>query len=133
MLFPTILAVACLAGCTKKEETTTVTEGPYQGISVYDAGEGWGRIAVPPPAQGSRTATLADDDHVIVLINSQTGEVRQCGDLSGYCITFNPWAGPLDASHTAPVTLEPLRDAEGKVIERVVPKKEETIVASPAH
>jgi len=38
-------------------------------------------------------ATIADDEHVIVVIDSHTGEVRQCGDHSGYCVAMNPWNG----------------------------------------
>ena len=122
-----VLALALLAGCNAKEEpTNTTTEGRYQGIGVYTAGNGWARIAVPPPGEGSRAATLADDDHVIVVSDSQTGEVRQCGDLSGYCITLNPWTQPLDATRATPVTLEPLRDEAGRAVERAAP-------ASAAH
>ncbi len=29
----------------------------------------------------------------IVVIDSHTGEVRQCGDYSGFCVTMNPWTG----------------------------------------
>jgi hypothetical protein len=125
-----LLAVVALAGCTRKEETTTTTvQGQYQGIGVYNAGQGWARIAVPPVEEGSRAATLADDDHVIVVTNSQTGEVRQCGDLSGYCITLNPWAQTLDATRAAPVALEPVRDEKGRVVKRerlVAPAAEAT-------
>lgn len=38
-------------------------------------------------------AKLQDDEHVIVVIDSHTGEVRQCGDHSGYCVSMNPWGG----------------------------------------
>jgi hypothetical protein len=37
-------------------------------------------------------ARIADDEHVIVVVDSHTGEVRQCGDYSGACIAMNPWA-----------------------------------------
>lgn len=33
------------------------------------------------------------------------GELRQCGNLSGHCIGFNPWAKPLEAGQSAPVQL----------------------------
>ena len=127
VLLPTALIAVALACCTVKEETETVTtEGRYQGVGVYSAGSGWARITAPPTADGSRAATLADDDHVIVVSDSQTGEVRQCGDLSGYCITLNPWTQALDETRAAPVALEPLRDNDGKALTRLVPKAEET-------
>jgi len=44
--------------------------------------------AVPKDAQQAR---ISDDEHVIVVIDSQTGEVRQCGDHSGYCVAMAPW------------------------------------------
>ena len=127
-------SAAIAAGCTAKEETATVSaEGRYQGIGVYTAGSGWARIAAPPPQEGSRAATLADDDNVIVVADSQTGEVRQCGDLSGYCITLNPWTQALDATRAAPVALEPMRDEKGRVV-TMTPKRAaaEITVVEPA-
>jgi hypothetical protein len=46
-----------------------------------------------------------DDQIVIVVADSQTGELRACGDLTGYCIGMNPWAKPLAASQIAPIVL----------------------------
>lgn len=112
------LSMVCLilCGCEAKNEAaeTANVEGRYQGIGVYNAGAGWARMAVPPAEADSRAARLTDDDHVIVVIDSKTGEVRQCGDLSGYCITLNSWTQTLDASRAAPVMMEPLRDEKGR-------------------
>lgn len=124
-----LLIAALLAGCTAKEETTVATEGRYQGVGVYAAGTGWARVTVPPRADGSSAATVADDDHVIVVSDSQTGEVRQCGDLSGYCITLNPWAQALDETRAAPVALQPLRDGESKVIDGAKAEQPATVTA----
>ena len=133
LMFPLVLTAIAVTGCTAKEEATAITtEGRYQGVGVYDAGAGWARIAVPPAQEVSAKATRADDDHVIVVSDSQTGEVRQCGDLSGYCITLNPWTQTLDATRAAPVTLEPLRDEAGRVITRAAPKGEATATANTA-
>ena len=33
-----------------------------------------------------------DDQAVIVVQNSLTGDVRACGDMTGYCVGMNPWA-----------------------------------------
>jgi hypothetical protein len=50
----------------------------------------------PARAAGSVTdpaaATLDDDDHIVVVLDSATGQLRQCGNLSGHCIALNPWA-----------------------------------------
>ncbi|MEO6360922.1 MAG: hypothetical protein ABIO43_10160 [Sphingomicrobium sp.] len=66
-------------------------------------------------------AKLEDDENVIVVIDSQTGEVRQCGDHSGFCVTMTPWAaqGPRTAApvklkkHAADLDAEDQAKAEG--------------------
>ena len=50
-------------------------------------------------------ATLADDQHVIVIEDSVTGEVRECGDLSGLCVAMNPWTKAIARERQAPVAL----------------------------
>ncbi len=45
-----------------------------------------------PPAMPGRPGQ-ADDGQVIVVIDRQTGEVRQCGNRSGFCVAMNPWKG----------------------------------------
>jgi hypothetical protein len=47
---------------------------------------------------------LADDEHVIVVLDSHTGEVRQCGDHTGFCVAMNPWSADARTTGT-PVTL----------------------------
>jgi hypothetical protein len=75
--------------------------GRYAGIGTFDAGRLWGLMKdVPKPADPD-AATIADDEQIVVVIDSYTGEVRQCGNHSGYCVTMNPWSGGAD-----PVKLE---------------------------
>lgn len=50
-------------------------------------------------------ATAADDEHVIVVVDSQTGEIRECGDYSGQCISMNPWTKVIAPELAAPVKL----------------------------
>ncbi len=50
-------------------------------------------------------AKVRDDDEIVVVVDSATGEVRQCGNLTGYCVGMNPWTRPLGASRTVPVNL----------------------------
>ena len=88
--------MALLSGC--KEQNSGPLEansarGRYAGIGVYQAGRMWGHMAAQDP-RDSTLARIADDEHIIAVVDSRTGEVRQCGDHSGYCVTTNPWSGP---------------------------------------
>jgi hypothetical protein len=51
-------------------------------------------------------ATTADDSQIIVVVDSNSGEIRQCGNLSGHCIGMNPWANALGQDRAAPVALD---------------------------
>jgi hypothetical protein len=67
--------------------------GRYLGIGTYPPGRLWAeQSGVPRPAD-AHAATIADDEQIIVVVDSNTGEVRQCGNLSGRCIAANPWSG----------------------------------------
>jgi hypothetical protein len=101
------LATAALAGCQKNtagdEWALGRPTGRYAGIGVYPAGSQWSRIAVSGQPADAAAARTIDDEHVIVVVDSKTGEVRQCGNLSGYCIGMNPWSKPLAAAQDEPV------------------------------
>ncbi len=56
-----------------------------------DAGQQWRHMAGVKPPADKDLAAVAEDDHVIVVIDNFTGEVRQCRDHSGYCVGMNPW------------------------------------------
>lgn len=102
-----LLAASCLAGCgqTSSEDAYASHHGRYLGIGVYSAGTMWSRIAVPDRAADAAVASTADDEQVIVVIDSRTGEVRQCGNLTGYCIGMNPWAASLVEGQSSPVRM----------------------------
>jgi hypothetical protein len=106
-----LIGFACiaLAGCTKMDESAGETQrsaakGRYAGVGVFDAGRLWGKMIVPPGKGDDSTARLADDEHVIVVVDSQTGEVRQCGDHSGYCVSIAPWSA-ANSTPTLPAKL----------------------------
>lgn len=81
-------------------------------------------MATANPSAAPEVARLSDDEHVVVVVDSLTGEIRQCGDLSGYCVGMNPWAKPLGALQTAPVRLAPApRDHEPSKDGVVIPGK----------
>lgn len=90
-----ILTAASLAGCNGGPSASYGSHrgDRYQGVGIYEPGTLWQLQAGAGHPADAAAATLADDQHVIVVVDSQTGEIRQCGDLSGRCIAYNPWSG----------------------------------------
>ena len=103
-----VLMTGCLlCGCGGADTMSgsgAKSPGRYSGIGTYDAGRLWAQMAGVQAPSDPAAAKLEDDEHVIVVIDSHTGEVRQCGDYSGVCVVMNPWTGP-GARNTAPVKL----------------------------
>lgn len=104
-----MLAVTCfLCGCG--DAAMTADSGPrnpgrYAGIGTFNAGRLWAEMAGVEAPSDSEAARLEDDEHVIVVVDSHTGEVRQCGDYSGVCVVMNPWSG-RGSRNAVPVRLE---------------------------
>jgi len=97
-----------LTGCDRRGDIDAPghrSGGRYQGIGIYPADALWSRLAATDANQDQARALRADDGQIIVVVDSRTGEVRQCGNLSGYCVTMNPWAAPLGADRSAPLGL----------------------------
>jgi hypothetical protein len=95
-----------IIGCAKRSDTTAADSsrrGRYVGVGIYSPGAMWSQIVVANQSKDPSESKLNDDDQVIVVLDSNTGELRQCGNLSGYCIGMNPWAKPLGASQIAPL------------------------------
>lgn len=92
-----------VTGCSDRPASSQVNKfGRFTGIGVFEAGRLWPQVAATGAPVARGIASPADDEHIIVVVDTTTGEVRQCGDLSGRCIGMNPW-GPLGAGATAPV------------------------------
>lgn len=100
-----------LCGCQKKDEASAAPaglfglSGRYIGVGHYTAGRMWKQLVrhqQPPDPAG---AVLDDDEEIIAVLDSKTGEIRQCGAFSGYCIRMNPWATPASQTPLAPVAL----------------------------
>lgn len=109
-----------LAGCQKPApEGGAASQDRYLGVGVYAPGAMWTQIARSGAPPGAAAATLKDDEQVIVVVDSKTGEVRQCGNLSGFCIGMNPWAG---AAPAAPVAV--LKHADRLTQTQVSPAEE---------
>lgn len=66
--------------------------GRYEGIGIATPGESWSKIADAPKPDSDKAATVRDDDYLIFVTDTQTGEVRECGDHSGFCVKVQPWA-----------------------------------------
>ena len=102
-----MLALLGLNGCKAEIPSgagAAQPHGRYAGVGIYGPGKGWASLSVSAPSD-ARSARVTDDEAVIVVIDSQTGEVRACGDLSGYCVGMNPWKASLAGSQVAPVAL----------------------------
>ena len=67
----------------------------YVGVGLHPAGSKWSQVA----------AVDALRAEIIVVVESATGEVRQCGKLSGYCVSMNPWTRKPSVSQIAPIPL----------------------------
>lgn len=106
-------ALACLAvtGCQKKGEAPAANmfgsspRGRYLGVAVYSPGPMWEQVARAGAPSDAAAATLKDDEQVIVVVDSATGELRQCGNLSGFCIAMNPWSKSVAPTGGAPTSL----------------------------
>jgi hypothetical protein len=96
-----------LSGCQKKAEAPasnlfgSSARGRYLGVAVYSPGRMWEQVARTGAPTDAAVSTLKDDEQVIVVVDSATGELRQCGNLSGFCTTMNPWSKPAAAVPTA--------------------------------
>jgi hypothetical protein len=104
-LFGASIAVA-LGGCAGPSDATRqAPHGRYAGVGIYPADRTWTKMSAAAAPANKATATLSDDQTVIVVVDSDTGELRQCGNMSGYCTGMNPWTSPLSRSRTAPVAV----------------------------
>jgi hypothetical protein len=105
----TILTMGCLlSGCDRQGAVSgpgPKSQGRYAGLGTYDAGSLWGQMAGIEAPSDAAAAKLEDDEHIIVVIDSHTGEVRLCGDYSGICVAMNPWTGQGSRNAT-PVKLK---------------------------
>ncbi|MDR3512221.1 MAG: hypothetical protein P4L73_11345 [Caulobacteraceae bacterium] len=107
-------AAICLAGCHPKtaEEAASgnvnlfgIHHGRFVGLGIYAPQEPWTKMVDAARPTDSPAAKTIDDQAIFVVVDSQTGELRACGDLSGYCIGMNPWKRPLTTAQTVPIIL----------------------------
>jgi hypothetical protein len=79
--------------------------GRYVGVGIYGPGRQWTRMVAAQQPIGETPARPVDDQAIIVMSDTDTGELRACGDLTGYCIGMNPWKQPLAPAQVAPIDL----------------------------
>ncbi|MFI4934223.1 MAG: hypothetical protein ACHP7N_06365 [Caulobacterales bacterium] len=101
-----VLVVVSLAGCRKGTLSgDSDHHGRYVGIGIYEPQAPWTKMVAAQQPAPSAAAKSIDDQAVIVVEDSSTGEVRACGDMTGYCIGMNPWKKPLLGSQIPPINL----------------------------
>jgi len=100
------LAATCLGACNKPAGSGPGSHhGRYVGIGIYLPQTPWTKMVAANTPKETPAARTIDDQAIIVVIDSDTGEIRGCGDLSGYCIGMNPWSKALTAAQIAPINL----------------------------
>jgi hypothetical protein len=88
------LVLLATAGCNKSmavDADGTASRGRYSGIGTFPADPLW-RQRSEATSKDESEARLADDSQIIVVVDTQSGEVRQCGNNSGQCVRTNPWS-----------------------------------------
>jgi hypothetical protein len=108
-----ILGAACaamaLCACSRPDEPAGLAgahgAARYVGLGHYAAGRLWPELKRSGEPAEESAANLRDDDEILVVVDTHTGEVRQCGNLSGYCLAMNPWRGAPQGVQAAPAAL----------------------------
>lgn len=119
-----LVVILLLGGCGDAPDRhgPPPRQGRYAGIGTYPANPLWSHMRVAEPAKDGSAANVRDDSQIIVTVDSITGEVRQCGDLSGHCIAMNPWTGSLGAGRSAPVRVDAhASDQEAEAVNEIEP------------
>ncbi|CAN5456234.1 hypothetical protein BH10PSE14_BH10PSE14_30850 [soil metagenome] len=101
-----LLAGSTLGGCNRPFDVSkSAPHGRFAGVGLYAADRTWTKMRDADKPADKAMATVGDDQAVIVVVDSDTGEVRQCGNLSGYCVGMNPWSHALGKPQTMPLAL----------------------------
>ena len=106
-LLAAALIAASLSGCRGGAVWPSSGEGRgrYVGVGIYAPTAQWRQLVGSQQPSSPAAAQRGDDQVILVTADSTTGELRACGDLSGYCVGFNPWKAPLGALQTSPVSV----------------------------
>src|SRR3954469_24107756 len=81
-----LVAGLALSGCGAPVDITKHgPSGRYAGVGIYPADRTWTKMSDADKPADKGKSTVSDDQVVIVVVDSDTGELRQCGNMSGYC------------------------------------------------
>lgn len=129
-----LIAAAILSACNNGPQPGPGGHrgGRYLGIGTYPAGRMWSRMVAADPAPNADAAAIADDEQIIVVVDSNTGEVRQCGNLTGHCIGMNPWTATLGRGQAAPVPVRQHAADADREAEAAVPAGVSNSATPPA-
>ena len=110
LVFSLAAGIVGLASCKRSDVGDwafgdATRHGHYGSVGIYAPGQSWKDLAARGMSTASATAKLGDDQAIVVVEDTDTGELRACGDLTGYCIGSNPWKQMLSASQVTPVSL----------------------------
>ncbi len=105
-----LVAGLALSSCNKPagaddDQASPHGHGHYSGVGLYGPSKQWTRFISNQQTKDPRAAQPIDDQIIIVVQDTATGEVRACGDLTGYCIGMNPWRTALVSAQIAPIKL----------------------------
>lgn len=102
------IALLALTGC-HKVGTSWGSDGShhgrYAGIGLFEPGTIWAHLQ-GDVSKDPGVAKPEDDDVLIVVVDSDTGEVRECGNYSGRCVSMNPWTKAVGPQLRMPVRVD---------------------------
>src|SRR5271156_1596588 len=93
-----LFTAVTLTGCKRADWSPLSDASPhgrYLGVGIYSPGKQWTRLVGNQTPKSDAVARPIDDQVIVVVADSETGELRACGDLTGYCIGMNPWKQTL--------------------------------------
>ena len=76
-IYVLVMAGSLLSACNRSNGADAPgprSPGRYAGIGTFEAGRLWRETAGAPSSNDSAAAKLDDDEHVIVVLDSHTGE-----------------------------------------------------------
>ena len=80
-----VTAALWLTACNKPAVSEgAARHGRYVGIGIYTPGTPRTKMVAAGAPQDTPAARAIDDQAIIVVTDSDTGEIRACGDLTGY-------------------------------------------------
>jgi len=104
-----LTVLTALAGCHRGawsgDDAGHGGRGHFAGVGIYQPNLNWTQLAEAPTTNSQSAAKRVDDQAIVVVVDTNSGEIRACGDLSGYCVAQNPWRTGLPASQLTPVPM----------------------------